>query len=167
MRLTTARLALDPLCVEDAEAMVEVLGDPGMYVFIGGQPLSLDQLRARYRHLATGQPANGDEECRNWIVRRKVDALAVGTVQATIVPSSSLAEVAWMVGVPWQGQGFASEAARAVVRWLETRGTETITAHVHPIHHASARVASRAGLSPTDELEDGERVWRRFRRSSP
>jgi len=35
----------------------------------------------------------------------------------------------------------------------------TITAHVHPGHHASAAVAARAGLAATRELHDGERVW--------
>ena len=71
------------------------------------------------------------------------------------------AEVAWVIGVPWQGRGYATEAAQALVAWLEGVGVTTITAHIHPDHEASAVVASRAGLSPTTELEDGERVWRR------
>jgi RimJ/RimL family protein N-acetyltransferase len=69
------------------------------------------------------------------------------------------------VGVPWQSQGIASEAAREVVGWLEGRGVVTITAHIHPDHHASARVATRAGLGPTDEYRwhagIRERPWRR------
>ncbi len=40
----------------------------------------------------------------------------------------------------------------------------TITAHVHPDHAASARVAELASLLATDEVDDGERVWRRERR---
>jgi len=35
-----------------------------------------------------------------------------------------------------------------------------ITAHIHPRHTASARVAERAGLFPTAEEVDGERAWR-------
>jgi RimJ/RimL family protein N-acetyltransferase len=162
VQLTTARLALDPLRPEDAEEMLDVLDDPALYAFIGGEPPTLDQLRARHRRLAKGHSSNGAEEWRNWIVRRKADGRPIGTVQATIVVASGLADVAWVIGVPWQGQGLASEAAGAVVRWLEWRGIETITAHIHPNHHVSARVASRVGLAPTDEVEDGERVWRRF-----
>jgi RimJ/RimL family protein N-acetyltransferase len=37
----------------------------------------------------------------------------------------------------------------------------TVTAYVHPGHAASQAVARRAGLSPTDEIVDGEVVWRR------
>jgi RimJ/RimL family protein N-acetyltransferase len=51
----------------------------------------------------------------------------------------------------WQGHGIASEAARAVVGWLERRGVAIITAHIHPDHHAAAAVATRAGLRPTGE----------------
>lgn len=39
-------------------------------------------------------------------------------------------------------------------------GEPTIVAHVHPSHAASAAVARHAGLVPTEEIEDGERVWR-------
>jgi RimJ/RimL family protein N-acetyltransferase len=48
-----------------------------------------------------------------------------------------------------------------MVEWLEARGVVTITAHVHPDHAASERVAVRVGLVPTDVVEDEERVWRR------
>jgi predicted N-acetyltransferase YhbS len=69
-------------------------------------------------------------------------------------------------GVAWQGQRIASEAARAVVGWLERRGVATITAHMHPDHHASATVASRAGLRPTGEYREHggvrEHLWRRL-----
>ena len=75
------------------------------------------------------------------------------------------------VGVAWQGQGIASEAARAVVGWLERRGVATITAHIHPDHHASATVASRAGLRPTGEYRDHggvrEHLWRRLVEAPP
>jgi RimJ/RimL family protein N-acetyltransferase len=53
-----------------------------------------------------------------------------------------------------------------LVAWLEDQGVTTITAHVHPDHHASARVAERAGLVPTDEIGDVELVWARRRNPS-
>jgi RimJ/RimL family protein N-acetyltransferase len=85
----------------------------------------------------------------------------VGTVQATLRIGGGQAEIAWVVGQRWQGQGYATEAARALVGWLDARGVTTITAHIHPGHHASATVAARAGLRPTAEISGGERVWRR------
>jgi hypothetical protein len=35
----------------------------------------------------------------------------------------------------------------------------TSHARIHPDHHASAIVARRAGLHPTDEKDEGETVW--------
>ena len=68
-----------------------------------------------------------------------------------------------MVGVRWQGQGYAAEAARALVAWLDGRGVATVEAHIHPRHEASAAVARQAGLLPTERFDDGERLWRRSR----
>jgi RimJ/RimL family protein N-acetyltransferase len=86
----------------------------------------------------------------------------VGTVQATVLDRDGerIAWVAWVIGVPWQGQGFASEAARTMVGWLGEQGVTTVLAAVRPGHLASERVAERAGLAPTEKVADGERVWR-------
>ena len=51
-------------------------------------------------------------------------------------------------GTPWQGRGYATEAAIALIRWLEMDGVRSITAHVHPQHTASAKVAERQASSP-------------------
>jgi RimJ/RimL family protein N-acetyltransferase len=82
-------------------------------------------------------------------------------VQATITAAGRAAEVAWVIAMAWQGQGLAAEAAEGLVAWLKAGGVQTITAHVHPDHHASAAVAARAGLAATGEMHDGERIWRR------
>jgi RimJ/RimL family protein N-acetyltransferase len=159
--LRTERLDLTALTPDDADEMVDVLGDPCLYTFTGGEPLSLDDLRARYGRLVVGHSADGSEEWHNWILRRRGDGRAIGTVQATLTRSGRSAEIAWVVGVEWQGQGFASEAAQGLIDWVEQRDVEEVTAHVHPDHIASEKVAARAGLSPTDRLHDGERLWHR------
>ncbi len=71
------------------------------------------------------------------------------------------AEIAWLVGLAWQGQGYATEAAKAMVAWLAANGVVTITASVHPDHVASESVARRVGLAPTHQVIENERVWQR------
>jgi RimJ/RimL family protein N-acetyltransferase len=85
---------------------------------------------ARYVAMAAG-PGRADEVWRNWVVRRREDDQAVGTVQATLTRDGGrwTAAVAWVIGVPFQGRGHAGEAARA-------------------------------GLRATAERVDGEQVWR-------
>ncbi len=159
-RLVTPRLRMDPLRVEDAEAMRGVLADPALYRFTGGEPPTLDSLRRRYAAQVAGASPDGSERWHNWILRLTAGGEAIGFVQATVTDEGRRADIAWVIGVPWQGLGYASEAAVALVAWLRGAGAATITAHVHPDHEASARVAARAGLAATDEVEDGERVWR-------
>jgi RimJ/RimL family protein N-acetyltransferase len=159
--IPTARLVLTPLRADDADAMVEVLGDERLHEFIGGAPLGLADLRRRYEQLAAGS-GDPDELWLNWIVRTRADRAAAGTVQATVTRDGAAwaAEVAWVIGVPWQGRGYAVESARALVGWLWAQGAFVVSANVHPDHVASAAVAARAGLGVTGEVVDGERVWR-------
>jgi RimJ/RimL family protein N-acetyltransferase len=154
----TARLALVPLRVEDADEMAEVLAAPTLYAYTGGEPPDADMLRERYAMQVAGGPPDGDEAWRNWVVREGIDGPATGYVQATV--TGDVADVAWVIGEPWQGRGYASEAAQAMVGWLARHGVRTVTAHIHPEHDASAAVADRVGLKPTLTVEDGERVWR-------
>lgn len=153
--LVTRRLRLLPLRVSHAEEMATVLGDPGLHTFIGGSPATAEALRERYARMVAGSPEPAVSWC-NWVIQRG-DEL-VGTVQATIGPDE--AEIAWVVGTPWQGLGIAKEAAVALVDWLRRRGVRVIVAHIHPDHTASAAVAIAAGLAPTDVVHDGETLWR-------
>jgi RimJ/RimL family protein N-acetyltransferase len=139
--------------------MVGVLEDPALYAFTGGEPPTLVTLEARYLAQVAGSTGD-DEHWLNWIVRTLDTDEAIGYVQATVTERGRLADVAWVTGSARQGRGYASEAARAMIDWLVSTGVGTVTAHVHPDHAASAAVAQKAGLAATDELEDGERVWR-------
>ncbi|WP_282696432.1 GNAT family N-acetyltransferase [Streptomyces sp. CC208A] len=149
------RLELVPLEVGHAEEMTVVLGDSALHAFIGGTPESFEELRARYVRWAAGAPEAGTTWC-NWVIRARDEGRLVGTVQATV--ADGVAEVAWVVGVAWQGRGYASEAARALVGWLRPR-VRTVVACIHPDHAASAAVARAAGLVPTHEVCDGEVRW--------
>lgn len=162
--IATERLDLVPLRVADADEMLKVLAEPALYAFIGGGPPTRAGLVDRYRAQVAGHSPDGAEAWLNWIVRERSGAAAAGFVQATIAgeDDARIAEIAWLTGVPWQGRGYATEAARGLVDWLAGAGVHEIVAHVHPDHAASTAVADRIGLEPTDVFVDGERRWRRF-----
>jgi len=107
---------------------------------------------------AARRSPGGDQLWGNWVIRVRGTGAAAGTVQATLPadgPASGPAEVAWVVARAAQGRGYASEAARSLVTVLRQAGW-TVTAHIHPRHHASQRVARAAGLMPTAASHDGE-----------
>jgi RimJ/RimL family protein N-acetyltransferase len=156
----TRRLTLLPLRTEHAEEMAAVLADPDLHTFTGGSPLSPQALRSRYERLIAGSPDPAVSWC-NWVIQLRGPGCLAGTVQATISTGDRPAgEVAWVVGTPWQGRGIATEAARALIAWLWQQPVQTVIAHIHPRHHASAAVAAAAGLTPTGQIQDGEIRWR-------
>ena len=153
--LHTSRLSLTPLDLADAAEMVVVLADPDLYTYTGGAPPTLAQLDEQYRYQTADAPHEG-EIWHNWILRH--NGTAIGFVQATVKDDS--ADLAWVVGVPWQGSGFATEASHAVKDWLADHGTRRFSAHIHPDHRASGAIATRLGLRPTGHLDDdGEMIW--------
>jgi RimJ/RimL family protein N-acetyltransferase len=160
-RLRTDDVTLTPLAISDADEMVTVLGDDELYRYTGGAPPTLAELHDRYRRQLAGSSADGRQQWRNWIIRDR-DGRAVGYIQATITDGGKRAEIAWVIGRAWQGNGYASDAARALVTWLDGQGVRPIDAHINPGHLASAAVARRAGLTPTNVVEDGELLWQRL-----
>ncbi|MEU4671059.1 GNAT family N-acetyltransferase [Amycolatopsis sp. NPDC023774] len=158
--IKTPRLDLLPLLVAHAEEMARVLSDPALHTFIGGTPDTPEALRSRYERMTAGSP-DPAVTWLNWVIRLRGEECLTGTVQATV--SGAGAELAWVVGTPWQGRGIATEAAQGLVAWLERQAVPAVLAHVRPGHRASAAVATAAGLTPTDEWYDGEIRWLRTR----
>ncbi len=152
-------LVLEPLRVEHAGELAPLLDDSDLHVFTGGAPETLEQLTARYARQVRGRSADGSQQWLNWIVRRADTGEAVGTVQATVFPASSSAELAWVIARSHQHRGFARQAADIMATWLRGHGIASLLANIHPEHQASAGVARAIGLSPTDVLVDGEVRW--------
>ena len=161
--METEHLRLTPLVADHATEMTEVLSDPTIYEFTGGEPPTEADLRSRYEFLEGRRSPDGTESWLNWIVFELATGSAVGVMQATVFDDGTKADVAWIIAPPWQGRGYAGDAAVALVDWLGARSVEQVTAHIHPRHQASRRVAAAAGLRETEFFHDGEQQWvRRF-----
>ena len=137
--------------------MAVVLSDPALYVFTGGGPPTVNDLSLRYARQVVGHSPDGQQQWLNFIVRRCADAAPIGYVQATV--DGGRADIAWVIGTPFQRQGYAQEAAQLLVDTLQALGIFELSAHIHPDHLASATVATTLGMIRTDTIEDGEHVW--------
>src|SRR4051794_23368971 len=91
-------IELEPLRIDHAAELVEVLCDERLYEHIGGSPPGEDELRARFARQVAGRSPDGRARWFNWVVRE--DGVAVGTLQATV--AGDLAELAWVVGIPYR-----------------------------------------------------------------
>jgi RimJ/RimL family protein N-acetyltransferase len=157
----TERLDLEPLQPGHAAELEPALNDASLHRFIGGTPVGVRELTARYERLAGRRSPDGDQLWGNWVLRVRRTGTAIGTVQATLPadgPEAGPAEVAWVVVPPAQGHGYAKEAASSLTARLTADGW-SVAAYVHPGHQASQRVASAAGMTVTATVRDGEQCW--------
>jgi RimJ/RimL family protein N-acetyltransferase len=159
--IRTACLVLRPLQVEDAGPMSRALADPSLYEHIGGAPPSEEELETRHRRLQAGGSEDGTETWLNWSIRLAATDEVVGRVEATIFAGTGQCNVAWIVGRPWQGRGYAREAAVAMAQWLVAHDVRDLVAHIAPGHLRSEAVAIAASFEVTDQVHDGERTWKR------
>ncbi|GAA1633605.1 GNAT family N-acetyltransferase [Brevibacterium sanguinis] len=155
------RIELRPLRVEDAEVMAAVLADPALYEFTGGHPPTREALVKQYAAQVRGRSSGGSEEWINLIIEWGDQRQPVGYVQATVTDAGGTAEIAWVVGTPWQRQGIATRATTMLMTDLVDDGVGEIIAHIHPAHTASQRIAENLGMNATDTVVDGEVRWMR------
>ena len=154
--ITTDRLNLVPLVRRHADSLFEILCNSCLYEYTHeAPPASVATLRERFSFLESRRSPDGTQVWLNWLLQRSGEA--IGYVQATVTDDE--ADVAWVVGSRWQRRGYATEAAGAMVHWLQAAGIRLIRAKIHPEHSASRRVAAKVGLSPTGGVVDGEEVW--------
>ena len=158
--LRTDRLRLVPLTVDDAPAMALVLADPALHRYTGDRPPSVEELERRYRAQEAGPPPPSTDVWGNWAVRL-ADGTVVGFVQATVDPPASAATLAWVIGIPHQGRGYATEAMRVLMRGLRAVGVLRLSAFIHPRNASSRRLAQKLGLAMPGPHHpfDGEDEW--------
>jgi RimJ/RimL family protein N-acetyltransferase len=147
--LETARLRLRAFRASDLELQAAILGDPDVMRFVGGEPANREET---WRKML-GNPGLWEFLGYGyWAVERLDDGMLLGQVgfadyKRDVQPSiEGIPEVGWMFA-PWAwGQGYATEAVSAALRWGdETLGGEFV-AVIDPRNEPSKRLARRLGF---------------------
>ncbi len=117
--IKSKRLHLEPLSVDHAPEMLEVLADASLYEYTGGEAPSLEQLQRRYAAQTVRHSENQLQGWFNWVVRPINGGVPMGFVQATLERKASemVASIAWVISPIHQGHGVASEATKAMALW--------------------------------------------------
>lgn len=152
--IRTERLELRPLVADDAEDLAELLDDPLVRGWLGPD---MERLRTRFRRWETRRSPDGSQVWLNWAARLLVGGAAVAWVQASV--SGDSAEVAYATLPSQRRRGYCAEAVRGAIDWLG-RDVASVEAHIAADNPGSAAVARALGLHATDELHDGEVIWR-------
>lgn len=95
---------------------------------------------------------------------------AVGMVEINAGPLFPEPELGWQLYDGHEGQGYATEAARAMLDWaFATLPLQSLVSYTGPENFASQAVARRLGavIDPDAAVQDeGDIVWRHHRRAA-
>ncbi len=158
--LETERLILRPLTLDDAAAVARLAGSREIAdtTISIPHPCSEEQARewiaARTTQFGTGKKIV-------FVVATKQDVQLIGTVGLGEIDAEHCqAEMGFWVGVPFWGRGYATEAARRVVRYaFEELNLNRVYAHHMVRNPASGRVLEKIGMKQEGLLRQRLRKW--------
>lgn len=88
-----------------------------------------------------------------WVIEEKESGRLIG--RAGIDPHDGKHELGYMIGVPWQRQGYAYEVCRAVLAyaWQEIEGCQEIYSRVQAENTASVRLLEKLGFEKVGSMD--------------
>ena len=146
MNLETERLRLRPVSADDLEHFVALYGDPDVMRFIGTRgALSREVTQERLAFMVNHWRQHG---FGMWTLLRKADGAFVGRCGLRYLEESPEVELGYTLAKPFWGQGFATEASRAVVRYaFEVLRLPRVVGVARVGNVASQKVMLKAGMS--------------------
>lgn len=149
--LSTARLTLTPVAVDDMDDLTALWADAGFTRHIMGRGLSEEEVWFRLLRDIGHWQARG---YGNWSIRETDTGAYVGSVgvldyRREIDPPFDAPELGWGVAPAFQGQGVAFEALRAALAWTDAHRPEPRTVcMISPENTPSVKLAERVGYRP-------------------
>jgi RimJ/RimL family protein N-acetyltransferase len=153
--LETARLILRPFRAADVDAQAAMMGDPEVMRHIGGQGLAREE---SWRKLLCGAAMWGLFGYGYWAVERRAGGAMIGQIgfadfKRGIDPAiETIPEMGWLFAAEAGGQGFATEAGRAALDWIDAAlGPPQVAAIIDAANASSIRVAEKLGFSARED----------------
>ena len=144
-RLETPRLLLREWRETDFEPHAAMCADPEVMRHLGG---TLDRAES-WRRMAQHAGHWALRGYGRWAVERRDTGEWIGRVGLWYPPDWPGVEVGWTLARGAWGQGYATEAATAAIRWAWTHlDCDRLVSLIEPANTASIRVAQRLGMHP-------------------
>ncbi len=147
-RITTARLVLRPLTLDDVDVLVDLHADPRVNRFV--PRFSREQAVDRLAAVERQWQQRGHGLCA---VDLRNGGGFIGRCGLKYWEEFDEVEAGWILKPDVWGHGYATEAARACVEWGFTRlDVDYFTAMIDPANAASVGVAERLGFTPRRDV---------------
>jgi RimJ/RimL family protein N-acetyltransferase len=143
--LTTERLALRRLELDDAPFVIELVNEPGWLQHIGDK--GVHSIEDAHRYLRTGPL---ESYAKNgfglYLVERKMDGAPIGMCGLVKRDALEYADIGFAFLARVARQGYAHEAATAVVAHAKSLGLPKLLAITTPTNRPSQNVLRKVGL---------------------
>lgn len=166
--LNTERLTLRPHAIADFEACCRLTSDPEAVRMIYQKPMSREETWHRLLRFAGHWALLGYGLL---LVEEKAGGGIVGEVGLADFHRGlggdfdPWPEFAWMIASDAQGRGYATEAARAIIGWMETNfAPERMVCIIDPGNGPSLRVAEKLGFESYGEADYKDKAVLKLRR---
>lgn len=153
--LETERLRLRAWRKDDREKYFAILQEPAVFRHFGPEPMGMEECWRRLMAAVGGWQLNG---FGGWAVERKGDGTLLGMLALFTAwrdldpPFGNEPEMGWIFATETHGQGLASEACDAVLRWAEANLDPTpIWAIIAPANAPSIKLARKFGFVAVHE----------------
>ena len=155
--LESARLLVRPFSGGDAEALSALYSDVETMRFVGGVR-SAAQVATELEHTIAGYDIHGFG-ARAVVLKAEQRVVGRCGLWLQQLQDEREVEVGYLVGRPDWGKGYATESARMVAEAGFAAGCPRLIAIIDPAIEASARVASKIGMSRHREaVHEGRHV---------
>jgi RimJ/RimL family protein N-acetyltransferase len=152
--ITTERLLLRPFQESDIPTIVRLLSAPAIAATTLNVPYPYDEENAR-EWLAYQERERKAGASYTFAIVRKEDDQLVGAIDIRPEARHQKAEIGYWIGKSYWGKGYATEAARAIIRFgFGDLGLNRIYALHFIGNPASGRVMQKAGMQFEGVLRD-------------
>ncbi|MBK8020030.1 MAG: GNAT family N-acetyltransferase [Chloroflexi bacterium] len=151
--LVTERLVLRQIVPTDAPAMMAIFGSPDVLRFLNSPPMDTHEKAIGFIDWLAGNYAN--HQGVDWAITRKGEDAAIGMCGAYGWDRENRrVDIGYHVQPSFWGQGYATEAARAIIQWCFDRlDVHRVQADCTEGNDASERVMIKCGFTQ-------EGIWR-------
>jgi [ribosomal protein S5]-alanine N-acetyltransferase len=157
--LETPRLILRPLELSDAKDVQRLAGEPEIARTTLAIPHPYPDGVAE-QYLATLTEKFNQRNEVNFAVTRIHSGELIGAACLRLELEHDRGEVGYWIGKPFCGQGYATEAARAIVDYgFQTWGLNRIEGGLFSTNPASGRVQEKLGFRPEGRLRQYIKKW--------
>ena len=154
--LSTDRLALAPWTVEDAAAGLAIFGreEVTRWLTPAIEPIHDETGMRTVLERWVKEDAEVDPPVGHWAVRRADDATILGSITLRRMPPfEEDLELAWQFDPEHWGNGYATEAARAVADWAFQVSAHEVFAVMRPANKRAEKLARRLGMQWVGETD--------------